>query len=162
MPFQTNYKTTMDAGLVGRRVNMEEWNTVTCLAENTGTYPINYGQPVQRGTAGEQVRKLANGIFRGITELDQTTGDESYSEGYNVPVMESGVIWVAAGGVCTIGGEVKWNPATEQYSDAGTVTIPNAEFDSSATAAGDIVKVRLHRIPGASGSTSGGSGGSNP
>lgn len=145
-PLQTTFTSEFPAGAIGRRQNMEEWNGLTGLAEDTEANPIGFAQPVMQGTAGEQVKKLAGaGVFRGITEADTTLGATTYPEGYNVPVMESGVIWAEAGGACTIRGLVQWDAATGQYSDAGGTAIPGAEFDSAAAAAGDLVKIRLRR-----------------
>ncbi|MER8827225.1 DUF2190 family protein [Mesorhizobium sp. M0938] len=151
-PLQTTIPTSMAPGVVGRRQNMEEWNGLTGLAEDTVANPIGFAQPVMRGTAGEQVKKYAAaGKFRGLTEADVTIGASVYPEGYNVPVMESGVIWALAGGVCTIGGPVYWTAASGKYtSTVGTnLLIPNAEFDSAAAADGDLVLIRLRRIPAA-------------
>lgn len=38
------------AGIVGRRANMEEWNTVTRLTAAAG---IGFGEPVQRGASAD-------------------------------------------------------------------------------------------------------------
>lgn len=145
---QTSYATKPLAGVVGRRANMEEWNTITRLAEDDG---IGFGQPVQRGTEDDQVAIFDDGNFLGITEADQTLIDGAvgtdleYPEGYNVPVCERGVIWVMAGGTATAGGLVYWDSATGRYSDDdGDTLIPGAEFDSSG-GNGDLVKIRLRR-----------------
>lgn len=151
-PLQTTIPTEMAAGVVGRRQNMEEWNTLTGIAEDVTANPIGFAQPVMRGTGGEQVKKYdGSGVFRGLTEADVTLGADTYPEGYNVPVMEMGVIWALAGGACTAGSPVYWIAASGKYtSTVGTNTlIPNAEFDSAAAADGDLVKIRLRRIPAA-------------
>jgi hypothetical protein len=131
---------------------MEEWNGLTGLAEDTAANPIGFAQPVMRGTAGEQVKKYnGTGVFRGLTEADVTIGADTYPEGYNVPVMESGVIWALAGGACTAGTPVYWIAASGKYTSTATsnTLIPNAEFDSAAAADGDLVLIRLRRIPAA-------------
>lgn len=151
MPIQTTYTAKPAPGAVGRRANMEEWNTITRIAEDAG---IGFGQPVQRGTGDDQIELFdGSGNFLGITEADQTltTGVPgqplSYPVGHNTPVCEYGVIWVMAGGTCTAGGPVYWNASAGTYSDdSGDELIPNAEFDSSATT-GNVVKVRLRRVP---------------
>lgn len=149
-PIQTEFNRFMEAGAVGRRVNMEEWNTLTGLAEDVEANPIGFAQPVMRGTDGEQVKLYdGTGVFRGLTEADVTIDGQTFPEGYNTPVMESGVIWAMAGAACTAGGPVYWDAATGKYSDTNTDDlIPNAEFDSSA-GADELVKIRLRRIPAA-------------
>lgn len=148
-PLQTAYKQFQDAYALGRRVNMEEWNGLTGLAEDTDDHPIGFAQPVMDGTAGEQV-KLYNGtgVFRGIAEADVTLGQDTYPEGANVPVTESGVIAVMAGGTCTKRTPVYWIVASGTYtSTAGSnKLIPNAEFDATVSS-GSLVPVRLRRIP---------------
>lgn len=145
-PLQTSYSENMAAGAVGRRQNMEEWNTFTGLAEDVESNPIGFAQPVKQGTAGEQVALYdGSGVFRGLTEADTTVPGGTFPEGYNVPVMESGVIWAMAGGTCTIRGPVYWDDADGTYSDTDTDTlIPGAEFDSAASD-GELVKIRLRR-----------------
>lgn len=140
-PLQTTFNQNIPPGFVGMRANMETWNTITGLAEGD---PIGYGQPVMQGTAGEQVELYdGTGIFRGITEANIVAPANTYENGQNTPVCNYGVIWVEAGGACTIRGPVGWNATTGQYSNAGTVAIPGAVFDSAATTAGELVKVRI-------------------
>ena len=151
MPLQTSYAQYMDAGAVGRRANMEEWNTITCLAEDVTSNPIGFAQPVMRGSADEKVKKYdGSGSFRGLTEADVTLGAQNYPEGANTPVCESGVIWALAGDTCTAGESVGWDSSTGKYENGSSTNtiIPNAEFDSSA-ASGQLVKIRLRRIPAA-------------
>lgn len=151
MPFQTSYAQNMEPGAVGRRANMEEWNTITCIAEDVTNNPIGFAQPVMRGSGDEKVVIYdGSGSFRGLTEADVTLGALVYPEGANTPVCESGVLWALAGDTCTAGESVGWDSATGKYEDgsSSTAVIPNAEFDSSA-AAGQLVKIRLRRIPGA-------------
>lgn len=141
------------AGIVGRRANMEEWNTVTRLAQ-VGT--LGFGVPVQRGTAPDQITTFTTGNFLGITEADMTVVSGAvgspavFPVGYNTPVCNMGVIWGNAAAACTAGTPVYWN-ATEggyQSASASGTLVPNAEFDSTAAADG-IVKIRLRRVPAA-------------
>lgn len=146
---QTSYPTEMAPGAVGRRVNMEEWNTIT----RTASEAIGFGQPVER-VGDHNCALLDAGGFLGITEADVVLGHESSPDAYaqydNTAVMTYGVIWVISGGACTVGGPVYWNPATGKYSDTNTGTlIPNAEFDSGVAGADALVKVRLVRVPAA-------------
>ena len=149
---QTTWAAKPAPGQVGRRANMEEWNTLTRIAEVAG---IGFAEPVQRGTGADQVVPFTTGKFLGLTECDYTIGTDSpgdpitFPVGWNTPVNEFGVLWAKAVGACTQGGFVYWNPTTKGYSNTTSGTlIPNAEFDSSAINGG-IVKIRLRRIPAA-------------
>lgn len=141
------------AGMVGRRANMEEWNTVTRLTTAAG---IGFGEPVQRGASADLIAPFTTGKFLGITEADVTVVEGApgaaavFPAGYNTPVCDMGVIWGKAVGTCTAGGFVYWNVAGKGYTDtaASNTLVPNAEFDSAAAANG-IVKIRLRRVPAA-------------
>ena len=145
-PIQTVYKDRPAAYAKGRRVNMEEWNGFTGIAQAAG---LGIGEPVQDGTTDEQVAAFTSGKFRGLTEWTPETGETAtFPVGANVPVTESGVIAGAAYQNCTKRTPVYWNATNKGYtSTAGTNTlIPNAEFDATV-AAGGIVPIRLRRIP---------------
>ncbi len=137
-------------GAVGRRANMEEWNTITRTAGAAG---IGFAHPVQRGTSDDQVVPLTTGNFLGISEADQTLIDGPvgtqavYPVGSELPVCEKGVIWARAVGTCTAGNPVYWDSAADGYAnDSSKTLIPGAEFDNSAAANG-LVKIRLRRNP---------------
>jgi hypothetical protein len=146
-PYQTTFLARQPIGVKGRRVNMEEWNAITCLPDTTN---VKIAMPVAMGTGGAEsiVPYTGTGRFRGITEIDQTIQygtDDTYPEGYNVPVMTSGVIWATAAAAVTAGQPVFYVTATDNYHNtaaAGRVAVPGAEFDSSA-ASGELVKIRL-------------------
>lgn len=95
------------------------------------------------------VTYTANAAFLGLTEwTPDADADGLFAIGSNVPVCESGVIAVMAGGTCTRRTPVYWIAATKTYtSTAGTnLRIPNAEFDATI-GSGSLVPVRLRRIP---------------
>ena len=145
-PIQTTFSDRPAAYAKGRRVNMEEWNGFTGIAQAAG---IGIAEPVQDGTIGEQVAPFTTGKFRGLTEWSPDTGESAtFQAGANVPVTESGVIAGAAYQNCTKRTPVYWNAANRGYtSTAGSNTlIPNAEFDATVSAGG-IVPIRLRRIP---------------
>lgn len=150
---QNNTKVKPAPGMVGRRANMEEWNTVTRLTAAAG---IGFGEPVQRGATDGLIAAFTTGKFLGITEADIAAVDGSpsaaavFPAGYNTPVCDMGVIWGKAAGACTAGGVVYWSATGKGYTDtaASNTLVPNAEFDSSAAANG-IVKIRLRRVPAA-------------
>lgn len=247
-PVQTTFPQTMVAYALGRRVNMEEWNTITCInlaaaigfaqpayqgagddlcipgatfaatgvgtasAGNVGTGVITASPTITAGakqgrytatliatsatapylvydpdglvvgdgvvatanttipgittftisnagtmTAGDtyfiDVTYTANAIFLGITEADVTLDyvaatPSTFPIGSNVPVCESGVIAVMAGGTCTRRTPVYWITSTKTYTSTatGNVLIPGAEFDATVTT-GNLVPVRLRRQP---------------
>lgn len=146
MPIQTTFSDRPAAYAKGRRVNMEEWNGFTGIAQSGG---IGIAEPVQDGAVGEQVMPFTTGRFRGLTEWSPETGETATFPQYaNVPVTESGVIAGAAYQNCTKRTPVYWNATNRGYtSTAGSNTlIPNAEFDATVSAGG-IVPIRLRRIP---------------
>lgn len=141
---QSEFNAAPPIGIVGRRQNMEEWNGFT---GHPIAATIGAAYPVEDAGVGEQIDIFTDGNFRGITEAD-TFGlpDEFYPIGYNVPVLESGVIFGLAVAACTKRTPVYWVAATGGYqsSDTGGVLIPGAEFDATAVA-GDPVAIRLRR-----------------
>jgi len=145
-PFQTTFSDRPDAYAKGRRVNMEEWNGLTGIAQSGD---IGIAEPVQDGALDEQVMPFTTGTFRGITEWTPDVGEaELFAQGANVPVTESGVIAGSAYQDCTKRTPVYWNATNRGYtSTVGTNTlIPNAEFDATVSAGG-LVPIRLRRIP---------------
>lgn len=144
---QTSFPARMPEGTVGRRVNMEEWNAITCHPQAAD---IKEAMPVMTGTNGDEsiIPYDGTGRFRGITEVDQVCAYDAngfYPIGYNVPVMTSGVIWARAAAAVESGDPVFFVTASGLYHNAaaaGRVAIPGAEFDSSAAANG-LVKIRL-------------------
>lgn len=94
----------------------------------------------------------ADADFLGIAEADMTlnaptTGHPQYA---TVPVMESGVIWVTAGGTVKQGQPARFDSADGRYvNDAVSATVyalPGCEFDSGG-ADGELVKLRVRRQP---------------
>lgn len=145
-PLQTVFNQRQGVGLKGRRVDMGEWNTITLLPQ---TATVGVAVPVMQSTTDDTCVELSGtGFFRGITELDQVAvygpGDV-YPEGYNVPVMEFGVMWVVADAAVTRGTKANFNATTKNWSTAATVVVPGAYFTTSG-AAGSLVKVRLNKV----------------
>lgn len=125
---------------------MEEWNTLTGIAQVAG---IGLAEPMQDASAGEQVAPFITGKFRGLTEWPPSADVNGvFPINANVPVCESGVIAGADCQTCTKRTPVYWNAANKGYtSTAGSNTlIPTAEFDANA-AAGGLIPIRLRRIP---------------
>lgn len=137
----------------GRRVNAEEWNTITRVME--GTTPVGFGVPVIRGTGPKQCKPYAadeNAII-GITEADLTLDHvpaDQFQQYDNVPVCESGVIGVLAGGNVVAGEGAAYSAAANSgaggWIDASSAgdRIPGAVFETSGSA-GQVVALRYRR-----------------
>ena len=137
--------------VVGRRVNMEEWNTITRTKEGSGT--LGFGVPAQAGTADRTCVALIATTGQnvlGITESSLVlphTGD-AYAQYDSVGICESGVIGVLLGADVTKGAQARWNTANSTWTGAAqsatVVTIPGAQFDESGPS-GAVGVVRYRR-----------------
>lgn len=145
------FKETMAAFAVGRRINMEEWNAFTRTKEGAGT--LGFGVPVMPGTSAHTCVELdaTNGRnVLGITEASQVlphTGD-AYAQHDNVAICEVGVIGVLLGADVTAGAQARWNTASKTWTGAAqsatVVTIPGAQFEEAGTS-GSVGAVRYRR-----------------
>lgn len=153
MALQTTYTENMPVGSVGRRVNMEEWNTITRTLE--GATPLKFAVPVQDGATEHTCVIFSTGDFIGVSESNVVLGHDTpdqYEQYDSVAVCESGVMWVQAGvGGATRRSQAYFIAATGLWTStaAGNVAVPGAEFDSGGVA-GDLVKLRIRRqVPAA-------------
>lgn len=142
---QSDFNIKPPVGKLGTRANMEEWNGVTMLPVADGI--IAPGYPVQDAGVGDQCAAfVSGGNFRGIAECVDWLVDENafYSQGDNVPVDESAVIWVRAIGDCTRGTAAYWSASAAGYTStsASNLAIPGGKFDTTAVA-GDLVALRV-------------------
>lgn len=144
------YSNSLAAYAVGRRVNMEEWNSITRSLE--GATALGFGQPAVAGTGKHTVVPLsATGQnILGITEADATLprpGD-AYAQYDNVPVCESGVIGALLGANVTKGAQARFDITNKVWTGAaasGTIlTIPGAQFDEAGSS-GAVGVVRYRR-----------------
>lgn len=143
------FSTSIAAYAVGRRANMEEWNTVTKQAEAA----LAFGVPVMPGSGANSAVVLDATTGRnvlGITEAVPTlphTGD-AYAQYDNVAVCESGVIGVLLGADVTAGAQARFNTADGTWTGAAqsatVVTIPGAQFDEAGSS-GAVGIVRYRR-----------------
>lgn len=149
MPLQ--YKDNIAAFAVGRRTNMEEWNTITRVLEGTAT--LGFGVPAMPGT-GEQTCKALDATngrnVLGITEASQVlphTGD-AYQQYDNVAICESGVIGVLLGADVSKGDVARFNTASGTWTNGAqstiVVTIPGAQFEFDGKS-GTVGAVRYRR-----------------
>lgn len=144
------YQERMAKYAVGRRANMEEWNTIT--RTNSGATAIPFGVPVVTGsTAHSCVILTANAQnILGISEasLVQPHVGDNHAQYENVPVCEVGVIGVLLGANVTAGAQARFNLSNNTWTAAaqsGTVaTIPGAQFDEDGTN-GNVGIVRYRR-----------------
>lgn len=145
------YKQTMTKYAQGRRVNMEEWNTRTGVAEAA----IGFGAPVEVGTLGGQQVKAwdGTGSVLGITEAVAVLprpGD-AFAQYDNVPFCEVGVIGVKTASAVTKGGNAFWDTTALAFVATDTTTsypVPGATFDETGVS-GAIVPLRYRRPNGA-------------
>ncbi|RVU21788.1 structural cement protein Gp24 [Methylobacterium oryzihabitans] len=106
---------------------------------------IGFGKAAFQGTAEAGIR-AAGSVFRGVTLVDHNArpaNGDAYARGDSVPVLIRGVVWitvvngVAAGAPAYVTGSGGFTA-----NASGTTAIPNASFDSSASAGG-LAKLRL-------------------
>jgi len=143
------FKTDITKYARGRRVNMEEWNSITRTAEAA----IAFGVPVMPGSGANGVVTLTNDADKnilGISEASQVlphTGD-AYAQYDNVAICESGVIAVLLSKAVTKGAAARFKPSTGGWTDAAqgsdSVTVPGAQFEEDG-ASGAIGVVRYRR-----------------
>lgn len=145
------FKENLTSYALGRRANMEEWNTITRTKEGAGT--LGFAVPVKPGTGEHTCVEITatNGEnILGITEASQVlphTGD-GYAQYDNVGICEVGVIGVSLGANVTKGAQARWNTASKTWTGAAqsatVVTIPGAQFEVDG-ASGTIGLVRYRR-----------------
>jgi hypothetical protein len=144
------FRQDIPAFAVGRRANMEEWNSFTRTKEGAATLP--FGVPVMPGTAAHTCVLLdaTNGRnVLGITEavLTNPRPGDAYAQYDNVAICESGVIGVLLGADVTAGAQARFNTANNTWTAAAqsatVVTIPGAQFaEAGANGAVGIVRYR--------------------
>lgn len=144
-----DFKTDIAAYAVGRRVNMEEWNTFTRTAEEV----IAFGVPVMPGTGEHTCVGLDAVTGRnvlGITEAAQVlpTPGDTYKEYDNVAICEFGVIGVMLGSNVTKGQPARFNTTNGTWTSGAqsttVVTIPGAQFEADGTN-GSVGAIRYRR-----------------
>ncbi len=151
---QTTYSGSFAKGQPGQIANEEKYNGISrTVATSAG---IAFGAPAARGTQDHQCILLAaGGAFLGIAVLSlahqaRQPGGTAITDGYpqfsTASLMTEGQMYVLSDAAVTPGGAVYWNPTSGRYSTVttgGNIAIPNARFDTTATAAGQIVEISL-------------------
>lgn len=155
--YQSDYAVLPAKGLKGQIANEEKHNQISRTVQ--GAAGVKFGAPVQRGTSDHTVAPFAaGGKFMGLAVLTGavppvavgSTLVDGYPQDFTGAFLTDGQMFVESGGVIAAGDPVFYNPTTDQYVNAtGTGIlgpIPSAFFDTSATAAGQMVEVSLkHR-----------------
>lgn len=144
------FKQSLSAFAVGRRVNMEEWNGITRSLE--GATALGFGVPAIMGTGKHSCLPLtaaAQNVL-GITEAVPTlphTGD-AYAQYDNVAICESGVIGVLLGANVVKGAVARFDVTNKVWTGAAAsatvLTIPGAEFEEAGSS-GAVGAVRYRR-----------------
>lgn len=136
---------------VGRRVNMEEWNTIT--RTNEGAATIGFGVPVMAGTGAHSCLELSATTAQnvlGITEASAVLSHigDYYAQYDNVAICEVGVFGVLLGANVTKGAVARWNTSAKNWTGAAqsatVVSIPGAQFEEAGTS-GAVGVVRYRR-----------------
>lgn len=146
-PIQLTERERMLPYAVGRRANMEEWNTITCVS--TQSADIAFGVPVVADGTSIGCKNLAAAAENvlGITETDLTLAGK-YTKTDNVAVCEVGVIGVELGADVTRGAQARFDVTAKKWTGANAsatvLTIPGAQFDE-AGASGSVGVVRYRR-----------------
>ncbi|MCV2448467.1 hypothetical protein [Paracoccus sp. DMF] len=144
------FKENLAPYAVGRRANMEQWNTISRTLE--GATPVGFGVPVIAGTAPHTCAPLtaAGQNVLGITETSHILprpGDQ-FAQYDTVGVCESGVIGVLLGANVTKGAQARFNVTNQTWTGAAAsatvLTIPGAQFDEAGTN-GSVGIVRYRR-----------------
>lgn len=154
-----SYRDTTTAYAVGRRANMEEWNTITRTLE--GATAVGFGVPVIAGTGAHTCAPLtaASQNVLGITEAVATLprpGD-AFAQYDAVPLCETGVIGVLLGANVTKGAQARFDVTNKVWTGAAAsstvLTIPGAQFDEAGSS-GAVGIVRYRRpVPSLSASS---------
>ena len=158
MPIQ--FLNDIPAYAVGRRVNMEEWNTITRTLEGDSA-TLAFGVPAVAGTGAHTCVPLtaaAQNVL-GVTEASMVlphTGD-NYEQYDSVGICEVGVIGVLLGADVTKGSAARFDTANGTWTGAAAsatvLTIPGAEFEADGSS-GAIGAIRYRRpVPSLSASS---------
>lgn len=150
MPIQ--FAERMVAFAVGRRVNMEEWNSITRTLEGEDV-TLGFGVPAIQGVGVHScvpITAAGGENVLGITEASQVLphpGD-NYEQYDNVGICEFGVIGVLLGADVTKGTPARWDTVAEAWTgaaqSASVISIPGAEFEEDG-ASGAVGAVRYRR-----------------
>ncbi len=131
MAIQNSYAATLRAGVPGAIVNMVPKTIISRNVEDADG--IGFGVPAFQGATDKGIAKTGDDLV-GITLLDRSvlTGS-GYSQYESARLMTEGTFFLISTGAVAVGDPVAING----------VTIANSRYDTSATAAGQVVECRL-------------------
>lgn len=141
MAVQTEYNATQAVSAAGAQATMIP---ATIISRNVEGAPIGFGVAVSQGAADKGI--VAGGAeFVGITLLDRSAAgaNDTFRVGDSARVMTKGDVWVTAAGAVSAGDGVAVNGAGGFIAAGADDAIPNARWDTSTTAAGQLAVVRL-------------------
>lgn len=154
---QTSYTANFPKGQMGQIANEEKYNAVSRSVQTANGLPFGY--PAGRGTLDHTcILYAAGGKFMGLVvktmapEHRQPGGviiTDGYPQYATAALMTEGQMYAVVNTAVAAGDAVYWNAASGRYTNVNTdVAIPNARFDTTATAAGQIVEISLgnHRV----------------
>ena len=149
MAVQTQYNTTLAAGVAGAQATMVPATIISRNVEPSAG--IGFGKAVSQGAADKGIVAFATGAtkFVGITLLDRSaTGvagnADAYPQRASARVITKGDVWVIAD-VAVAAGDPVYLTSTGTFTNVSTsnTAIAGARFDTSTTANGQLAVVRL-------------------
>lgn len=153
---QTAYVGTFVKGVPGQIANEEKYNGLSRSVQTAAGIP--FGAPVMRGTLDHTCALFATGgkflglAVKTIAPEHRATGQAVILDGYPINttagIMQEGVMYNFADLAVAAGDPVFWNPATGRYSNvvgSANLAIPNGFFDTTSTAAGQIVEITIRK-----------------
>jgi len=156
---QSAYTRDLVKGAPGQIANEEKYNAISRSVQTAAG--LAFGAPAGRGTLDHTcILYAAGGKFLGmvvktIAPEHRATGTTAILDGYpqntTAALMTEGQMYVLAELAVAAGDPVYYVLATGRYSNvvgSTNLLIPNARFDTSATAAGQVVEIALgnHRV----------------
>lgn len=149
MAIQTVYNNNMAAGVKGMIANT---GSAELISKTVETATLGFGVVVKQGVADDGIvaATAAADVYRGITVRDQSVrpGTADTIAVYDsAALIIEGVVWVLAGGTCTVGTAAYMIVGTGQAGNftstsTSNLPIPRGTFESSGVS-GDLVKLRL-------------------
>lgn len=145
------YQQNMPIAIPGMKAD----STIDVVDSFSAEKALNPGDAVIRGTGGQQVKPvsaagdIANVIGIAVhTHKDYSGEGAYYEEGYCLPVMTFGDVYVEAGGTVAAGGQVAMkvtnNVAAFVASGDGATNVTGMTYLASGVK-GDIVPVRIRK-----------------